>query len=306
LCMKIIFFGSTDFSLPILKNIHGKSDIRGVVTSKPRPKGRGLKTALAEIATWAKGAGLEVFMPDDPNSDEFVRTLSALSPDLHVLSAYGHILSKELLDVARLGGINIHPSLLPRYRGAAPIQRAIMAGEEKTGVTLFFMDEKIDHGDVVEQRWIPIEKDDTYGSLSRKLADLGAQMIVDVLHAVESGNYRTIKQAGEISLAPKVKKEELVVDWHESAMRVYNHIRALSPKPGARTYFRNRELMITLAQLGDKRLAPGRLCVENKKLYVGTGDGSLVLLEVQPEGKRVISALDFINGYRIKEGEVVG
>jgi len=304
--MRIIFFGSTDFALPVLKSIHGKFDIHGVVTSKPRPKGRGLKTALAEIAVWAKDAGLEVFMPNDPNSDEFVSTLSALLPDLYVLSAYGHILSKKLLDVARLGGINVHPSLLPRYRGAAPIQRAIMAGEEKTGVTLFFMDEKIDHGDMIEQRWIPIEKDDTYGSLSSKLAGLGAEMIVDVLRAVESGNYRTVKQKGEVSSAPKLKKEELVVNWYEKAMTIYNHIRALSPKPGAKTFFRNKELIITLVQLGDKKLSPGRLCVENRKLYVGAGDGSLVMLEVKPEGRKAISALDFINGYRIQEGEVVG
>jgi methionyl-tRNA formyltransferase len=304
--MRIIFFGSTDFSLPILKSIHGKFDIRGVVTSKPKPKGRGLKTALAEIAVWAKDAGLEVFMPNDPSSDEFVSELSAISPDLYVLSAYGHILSKKLLDVARLGGITVHPSLLPRYRGAAPIQRAIMAGEEKTGVTLFFMDEKIDHGEVIEQRWIPIEKDDTFGSLSDKLASLGAEMIVDVLRIVESGNYRTVKQMGEVSSAPKLKKEELVIDWHENAMTVYNHIRALSPKPAARTSFRGKELMVTLAQLGDKKLSPGRLLVENRKLYVGAGDGSLIMLEVKPEGRHLMSALDFINGYRIQEGEVVG
>lgn len=304
--MKIIFFGSTDFSQPILESIHGKFKIAGIVTSKPKPKGRGLKTARPEIADWADSVGIEVYMPDDPNSEAFIKTLKAVSPDLFLLSAYGHILSEKLLSVARLGGINIHPSLLPRYRGAAPIQRAIMAGEEQTGVTLFFMDEKIDHGDMIAQRALPIEKDDTYGSLAKRLAVLGSELVVDVLHRVEAGDYQLIKQTGAISYAPKLKKEELVINWQESALSVYNRIRALSPRPGARTFFRTKELIISLAQLGDKKVTPGTFHIDARKLYVGTGGGSLVLLEVKPEGRKLMSALDFFNGYRIQEGEVLG
>jgi methionyl-tRNA formyltransferase len=304
--MKVVFFGSTDFSSAILESIQDKCDIQGVVISKPRPKGRGMKTQLPPIAEWAKQRNIEIYMPDDPNADDFIRTLSSLSPDLYVLSAYGHILSKRLLGIARLGGINVHPSLLPLYRGAAPIQRAIMAGEEKTGVTLFFMDEKIDHGEMMAQQWIPIEKDDTYGSLAKKLAQLGAEMIVDALYEIESGECKTVVQEGETSYAPKLKKEELWIDWHESALRSYNKIRALSPRPGARTHFREKELVITLAQLNATKLMPGAIHVEGKKLCVGTGDGSLVLLEVKPEGRKLMSALDFMNGYRVKEGEVLG
>jgi methionyl-tRNA formyltransferase len=303
--MKIMFFGSTAFSEPILESIQGKFDIGGVIISKPKPKGRGLKKALPKIAEWANCKGLKVYMPDDPNADEFIHTLSALSPDVYVLSAYGHILSKRLLSIARFGGINIHPSLLPLYRGAAPIQRAIMAGEEKTGVTLFFMDEKIDHGDMIMQQGIPIEKDDTYGSLSERLARLGAEMIVDVLRSVETGSCHTVMQKGKASYAPKLKKEELWINWQDSMMNVYNQIRALSPRPGAKTSFRKKGLVITLAQLGDMELAPGTIHVENRKLYIGTGDGSLVLIQAKPEGRKLMSALDFINGYRIKEGEVL-
>lgn len=304
--MKLVFFGSTDFSLPIVKRIHEEYTVSGIVISKPKPKGRGLKKALPPIARWGENVGVKVYMPEDPNRASFVNELMAVSPDLYVLSAYGHILSTELLEVARIGGINIHPSLLPKYRGAAPIQRAIMAGEEKTGVTVFFMDEKVDHGAVLAQQWIPIEKDDTYGSLSRKLALLGADMIIETIRRVESGEYHPLKQEGEVTYAPKLKKEEMKVDWQQEAMKVYNLIRALSPLPGARTHFRNRELIITLAQLGDKSLSPGTLLVDNRKLYVGAGNGSLVLLELKPEGKNIISALDFVNGYRIQKGEVVG
>ncbi len=304
--MKLLFFGSTDFSKPIVQRIQDEFSLMGVVISKPKPKGRGLKPILPEIAEWAESVGLKVYMPEDPNGRDFVDELRALAPDLYVLSAYGHILSKEVLEMAELGGLNIHPSLLPKYRGAAPIQRAIMAGEEKTGVTIFFMDEKIDHGAVIAQRWIPIEKDDTYGSLSRRLADLGAEVIVETLHAVEAGKYHPVKQDGEVTYAPKLKKEEMHINWQNEALMVYNHIRALSPMPGARTHFRNKELIITLAQLGEKDLPPGALLIDKRKLYVGAGKGSLVLLEVKPEGKKIISALDFINGYRIQKGEVVG
>jgi methionyl-tRNA formyltransferase len=305
--MKILFFGSTDFSLPIVQRLHEEFEILGVVASKPKPKGRGLHTSLPKVAQWAKDAGLNVYTPDDPNSDDFIGTLSQIEPDLFVLSAYGYILSGRLLQVARLGGINVHPSLLPRYRGAAPIQRAIMAGEEKTGITIFFMDEKIDHGKMLAQQEVSIDEDDTFGLLADKLAKLGADMIAPVLRAVESGNSPTTEQQNEeASYAPKLKKEELIIDWQRGAVKIHNQIRALSPRPGARTYFRNKELMITRAELGGEILHPGLLVVQDKRLHVGTGNGSLVLREVKPEGKRVISALDFINGYRIVKGEVLG
>ena len=304
--MKILLFGSTDFSLPIAQCVHEEFEILGVVISKPRPRGRGLRTSLPRVAQWAKNAGLNVYMPDDPNSDDFIKTLSQMEPDIFVLSAYGYILSRRLLQVARSGGINIHPSLLPRYRGAAPIQRAIMDGEDKTGITIFFMDEKIDHGDMLAQQEIPIEKDDTFGSLADKLANLGADMIIAVLRAAESGNCPTTKQqSAKASYAPKLKKEELIIDWQREAVKIHDQIRALSPRPGARTYFRKKELMITRAELGDRKLLPGLLAVEDKKLYVGAGNRSLVLREVKPEGRKVISALDFINGYRIEKGEVL-
>ncbi len=304
--MKLLFFGSSDFSMPVVRKIHDEYEVSGVVISKPKPKGRGLKQTLPEVAVWAESVGVRVYMPEDPNSKAFVDQLKVLKPDLYVLSAYGHILSSEVLRIPRFGGINIHPSLLPRYRGAAPIRRAIMAGEERTGVTIFFMDEKIDHGEMIIQRWIPIEKDDTYGSLSASLARLGADMIVDVLQEIESGKCRHAEQKGKVTYAPKLKKDELIINWRQDAMTIYNHIRALSPQPGARTGFRGKELIITLAQLSDKDLPPGTLLVDNRKLFVGAQHGSLVLLEVKPEGRKLISAFDFINGYRIQKGEIVG
>lgn len=303
--MKLLFFGSTNFSLPIVRNIHREFKVSGVVISKPKPKGRGLRRSLPQIAQWARDMGVEVYMPEDPNRESFIHEMTALAPDLYVLSAYGHILSRRLLDIPRLGGINIHPSLLPRYRGAAPIQRAIMAGEKETGITIFFMDEKIDHGEMIAQRSIPIEKDDTYGSLSEKLADIGAEMIIEALYRVESGSCQPVRQEGDVSFAPKLQKREMIIEWSETATAIHNRIRALSPRPGARTYFRGKELTITQAQVSDKELPPGALLVDGKKLHVGTGNGSIALVSIQPEGKKVISAHDFINGYRIQKGEIL-
>lgn len=305
--MNIIFFGSTSFSLPIVKQIKENSQLLAVVITKPKPKGRGRKISLPVVAEWAQSCGVTVLSPDNPNEETFIKNIFTLKPDLFVLSAYRHILSGDLLKVPRLGGINIHPSLLPKYRGAAPIQRAIMAGETKTGITVFFMDEKLDHGEMIFQQGLAIDPNDTCGSLSARLSSLAAESIADILKSIEAGNYKRIKQnEEEKTYAPKIKKEEMLIDWLAGTDKIFNHIRALSPAPAARTCFRNKELKIIQASQGDKKLNPGLLYIENKNIYVGTGDGSLILQEIQPENRSKISGLDFINGFRIKEGEKLG
>ena len=302
--MKVIFFGSTKFSLPIVKKINENFELLVVVISKPKPKGRGLKVAESEVAEWAKSVGVPILSPEDPNDYDFVENVSALRPDIFVLAAYGHILSADLLKIPRLGGVNVHPSLLPKYRGAAPIRRAIMAGEENTGITIFFMDEKIDHGDIIFQKPTPIKSYDTYGSLMPRLAMLSADAIVYVIKSIESGSYHTRKQGEKKkTYAGKIKKEETIINWDDKTEKIFNLIRALCPKPGARTTFRNKELKIIRALKGDMKLASGMLRIENKQCYVGTGDGSMVLSEVQPEGRTKITGLDFINGFHIKKGE---
>jgi methionyl-tRNA formyltransferase len=304
--VKVLFFGSTKISLPIVKKIYECFELAGIVIVKPKPKGRGLRVTLPDVAEWAKSIGVRIFSPDDPNGNNFINTISQLKPDVFVLSAYGHILSGELLNIPRFGGLNIHPSLLPKYRGAAPIQRAIMAGEKETGITIFFMDEKIDHGDIVFKKELVIEPDDTYGSLMTKLSALAEEVIVDVLSSVESGNCIRIKQdeSGK-TYAAKIKKQEMIINWHDSTEEIINLIRALSPHPGARTVFRNKELKIFQAFSDVPKLQPGCIHIEHKKVHVGTGDGSVFLTEVQPEGRSRISGLDFINGFRIKEGEMM-
>ncbi|MCK4452928.1 methionyl-tRNA formyltransferase [candidate division WOR-3 bacterium] len=305
--MRIIFFGSGQFTLSIVKKIEEEFTLLGVVITKPRPRGRGLKTSLPEMAQWAQSVGIEVFTPDNPNEKTFIEDLSELKPDLFVLSSYSHLLTNELFNVPKHGGINIHPSLLPKYRGAAPIQRAIMAGEKKTGITVIFMDEIIDHGGIIIQKELTIEPDDTYGSLLLKLSTLGTEIIGDVIRSIELDNYKIIKQnERQKTYAPKIKKEETIINWQESTEKIFNLIRALSPKPGVRTTFRNKELKIISAARGDKKVDPGVIHIEKRKLYIGTSDGSIILKEIRPENRSVITGLDFINGFRVKEGEVIG
>ncbi len=305
--MNIIFFGSGKFSLPVVKKISEEYRLLGVVITKPKPRGRKLKLTMPEVAIWAESIGISVLTPDNPNSDNFVEVISKLKPDLFVLSSYGHILGARLLEVPKLGGINIHPSLLPKYRGAAPIQRAIMAGEKKTGITIFIMDEKIDHGDIILKKELTIDSDDNYASLQLRLSTLAVETIIDVLKSLESGNYKRSKQDEQGKVyAKKIRKEEMIINWQKSTSMVFNLIRALSPKPGARTRFRNKELQIIAAKPCDREINPGTIHIAERKVYVGTGDGSIILERVKPENRTLISGLDFINGFHVKEGEMIG
>lgn len=305
--MKIIFFGSTDFSLPIVKKIYEKHTLLGIVISKPKPKGRGLKIEMPEIGRWANDKHIKIFDPDNPNDKAFINILLGLQPDLFVLSAYGYILNSELLRIPRFGGINIHPSLLPKYRGAAPIQRAIMAGEKVTGITIFFMDEKIDHGKIILKKELEINENETYGTLANRLALLGAEIINGVIENIEKNRYTLIEQnETEMTYAKKIQKDEMFINWSDNSNKIHNLVRALNPSPGARTFFRGKELIILETELGDKKIEAGVFHIENKNLYVGTGDGSIIIKILKPENRRSITARDFINGFRIKNGERIG
>ncbi len=305
--MRIVFFGATEFSLPIVQKINEEFTLLGVVITKPKPKGRGLRIKMPPVGEWAESMGISIYAPESPNEESFVKVLKKLESDLFVLAAYGHILSSELLKIPRLGGINIHPSLLPKYRGAAPIQRALMNGEKKTGITIFFMDEKVDHGKLIMQKEVAIEPEENFGALSKRLSLIAAREINGVIRLIARGNYKLIEQCEEErSYAPKIKKEETIIDWTGPKEKIFNLIRALSPQPGSRTWFRGKELIILNASMSDMKIAPGTLHIEGHRVYVGTGNGSLILNEVKPQDRKTISGRDFLNGFHIKEGERFG
>lgn len=305
--MNIVFFGSGSFADPLLRELDRAAMITALVVTKPKPAGRGQKPAEPEIVHWAKERNLTVFMPEQPNGEKFIKQLEKLKPDVFVLASYGHILSRRLLDVARIGGLNVHPSLLPQYRGAAPIQRALMDGASRTGVTIIMMDEKIDHGKIVFQKAMDIAADDNYGSLLKKLCGLAVAHLIETVGNVGKGEYVPIVQdESRKSHAPKIHKKEMIIDWKQDREKICNLVRALSPRPGAKTMFRDEVLTILDATPIEAVVSPGRIHIEQHTLCVGTGSGSVVLQQVRPHSKRAMTARDFINGFHPREGEKIG
>ena len=305
--MNIVFFGSGSFADPLIKELHRASILKGIVTTAPRPAGRGRKPAEPEILHWARAHTITVYTPEKPNDEEFIEQLRELKPDMFVLASYGHILSRRLLDAARIGGMNVHPSLLPKYRGAAPIQRALMDGATMTGITIIMMDEKIDHGKIVFQQAIDIAANDTYGSLMEKLSGLAAAHLIDTVKSVTDGKYTPIIQdESKKSHAPKIHKQEMIIDWQEDRQKICNLIRALSPRPGAKTTFRGEVLTILAAEPSDLVLPAGSIKIKQYTLFVGAGSGSVVLRKVRPHSRNVMTTRDFINGYHLQEGEAIG
>jgi len=312
--MRIVFFGGAEFARPCLAAVkNGGHDIAGVVVPREKPQGRGLKPEPGPVKARALESKLPVFEPEDPHQPDFALEMKNLNPELFVVAAYGYILRPHLLAVPTRGSVGIHPSLLPRFRGAAPIQRAILAGETKTGVTTFFLDARVDTGSIILQKEIPIGSEETYGELSERLAALGAEMLVETIESIGAGTFRTAFQDdGQASPAPKISKEECRIDWSKSAAEIVNTIRALSPVPGAYTFFRNRRFEIFRARASKAGLPgtgaskpgnPGAVIARTKSLIVAAGGASLEILKLKPEGKKLMTGADFINGYRPQAGE---
>ena len=320
--MRAIFMGTDIFAVPALKAvINSDVELMCVITQPDRPKGRGLKTIPSPVKEVALENKIPLHQPRRIRDREFIEeVLKPLNPDVIVVVAFGQILTKEVLELPHLGAqasclhnpvgcINIHPSLLPKLRGAAPIQRAIMNGEVETGVTIMFMDEGEDTGDIILQDRMEIELSDTSETLSRKLADMGALLIQKVLKLGQSGEIpRRAQDHSKASHAPKLKKEDGLIDWNKSALEIHNLIRGTMPWPGAYTNFRETmKLKIWESQpLGESVAgAPGTITdvLPDKGFMVATGDMGLIITTVQPPNKARMAARDFANGYRIKAGD---
>lgn len=307
--MRLIFFGTADFAVPSLAKLKSSGfEISCVVTAQARPKGRGLKVMPSPIKIKAQEIGLEVYEPENPNSREFYELLAKKNPEVCVLVAYGYIIKPPLLFLPKKGFVNLHPSLLPRYRGAAPINWAIMRGEKETGLTTFLMNEKIDAGGIIRQKKVGIEPEATAGELSQKLALIGAELLVETLQLINQGDYSTIPQDDSaISLAPKIKNSDRVIIWARSSLEIHNQIRGLSPEPACYTFFRGKRVEIYRSNLksvwngqSSNKYEPGTILVPNKDLIVATGSGVLMINQLKIEGGKLITGRDFINGQRVK------
>ncbi len=307
--MRLIFMGTPDFALPSLSGLlDSEHQVLAVVTRPDRPRGRGLKESEPPVKRLAVSRGLPVMQPENLKDPDFIRQLAEYQADLFVVVAF-RILPHEVVAMPPRGTIDIHPSMLPRYRGAAPIQWAIINGETETGVSVFFIGRKIDAGDIIRQRAVPIDPDETAGELSERLARTSAGLLLEVVDEMTTGEVATVSQEGaEPSPAPKITRQHGRIKWDRPARELRNLIRGLNPSPGAYTYYDRKMIKIYRAELtglspGDA--AAGEITAADTRsgLVVNTADGLLSLTEIQLEGKRRMSSAEFLRGFRLQAGD---
>lgn len=311
--MKILFMGTPDFAAEILQGlIDGGHEIVLAVTQPDRPKGRSAKAAPSPVKQCALAHGIPVFQPRRIKAPEAVEELRSFQAQVCIVAAFGQILSQEILDMPPYGCLNVHASLLPRYRGASPIQHAILAGEAVTGVTVMQMDAGLDTGDMLLKRTVPIEKTQDAESLSRKLAEAGKEAILETLRLLPQGKLIPEKQRQEeSSYAPLLEKSMGEIDFSKSAEEIDRQIRAMTPWPSAYTQYQGRQLKIwkeePLAGETGSGGAPGEILETGKDFVtVAAGNGALRILELQIEGKKRMSVRDFLSGVRMQPGERLG
>jgi len=318
--LRILFMGTPRFACPPLKRLICEEEVIGVVTQPDRPSGRGRKLVPSPVKQLAEKKGIPLYQPSRVNQPSFICQVKRIAPDLIVSVAFGQILSPEILSIPKICCINLHPSLLPRYRGPAPIQRAIIRGEKETGVTVQRMEEEVDKGMIILQRKIPIDISDTARDLEEKLSLLGADVLIEAIKKIREGSVEYIPQnEAEASYAPKIKKEEGRIDWSEPSLKIHNKVRGLNPYPGAFTFLqirgRKTRLKIWQTELVNddlskqqKKILPGEIFQIKKEIgfTVRTGNGLLLIKRVQLPDRKPISGYDFIKGYQIKEGVILG
>ena len=308
--LNLVFCGTPPFAVPTLEKLIASGfHISLVVTQPDRPKGRGLELVPSPIKQSAQRLGLPLIQPDKiKNNDDFRAQLAALKPGAIIVVGYGRLIPQWMLDLPPLGNINLHASLLPKYRGAAPIQWAIANGETVTGVTTMRLDAGLDTGDILLQRESLISPDDTAETLSPRLAALGADLVVETLRRLQQGSVHPRPQdPARATLAPILKKEDGQIDFSRPAPEILNRIRGFQPWPGACTTFRGRTLQVWKAKLAEQSLPPATLHVAGDRLLAGCARNTAIeLIEVQLEGKKRMPARDFVNGHRVQPGEKLG
>ena len=305
--LRVIFMGSPDFAVPILSALRDKCEIVAVYCQPPRRAGRGQTQRPCAVHRAAKSAGLEVRTVDDFKGDACANFMD-LKADLAIVVAYGLILPTKVLNAPRLGCVNIHASLLPRWRGAAPIHRAIMAGDKTTGLCLMQMNAGLDEGKVLACEKVAIDTEDTTASLARKLCDIGAGMVVKALPDIENLQAGAVAQSGDITYAKKIIKSETEINWQATATEVRNHIHGLSPFPGAWFYYKGERVKVLSAQvlvnenLGKLAVA-GTVLDSKSDLTIACGEGALNLLKLQRAGKTPMDVKTFLRGFPITQGD---
>lgn len=303
--MNIVFFGSSEFAVPALKAlIEGGQKVLCVVTQPDKKKGRGLLVEGTPVKKAAVDSGLDIYQPLSINKEPVALKLASYKADLFIVIAYGQILSQEILDLPRAFALNLHASILPKYRGAAPINWAIINGEKDTGVSAIKMTKKMDAGPVIAQRPVEIREDDNAVILTDKLSRAGADLLLEVIKSIEKGSYELNPQNEQgVTFAPRLKKETGLIDWSKSARELHNLVRGCMPWPGAYSYFKGKRIKILETSVADgaSSVCPGQIIdVCKEAVTVAAGKGKLLIKELQIEGKKPLSCAEFISGYRIK------
>ncbi|MDX1699888.1 MAG: methionyl-tRNA formyltransferase [Melioribacteraceae bacterium] len=299
--MRIVFFGTPDFAVPSLRIIHENNyNIAGVVTTPDKPKGRGRNISVSPIKKYALENNLQLFTPQDLRSIDFETSLKELKPDLFVVVAF-RILPENIFTIPPNGAFNLHGSLLPKYRGAAPIQWALIKGEKNTGLTTFFLKKKVDTGNIILQNEIEIKPTDNFGSLHDKMSESGSLLVLDTIKKIENGKVDIkLQDDSRATPAPKITKDTCKIDWNNSAENIHNLIRGLSPYPGAFFFHNNKQYKIFVSELTEmKHLEAGQIDQQKSEIYIGTQTNSLKILELQPEGRRRMSSEEFLRGYSL-------
>lgn len=316
--MKVVFMGTPDFAKESLKAIYNAGyEIIGVVTNPDKPQGRGMKLTASPVKQFALEKELNIYQPEKvKNNKDFIEEMENLNPDVICVVAYGKILPKELIEIPKLGCINVHGSLLPKYRGAAPIQWAVLNGDKTTGITTMYMDEGMDTGDMILKEEVKIGEDETTGELWERLETIGGELLVKTLKQIEQGTAPREKQSGEFSMAPMLNKEMAKINWEEQdAKQIKNLVRGLNPIMGAYTYLDGKKIKFWKVDIATKKeifaegleiFRNGTVIVSNPRdgIFIKTKDGILKVLEIQGENAKRMSIFDFLRGNAINEFDV--
>jgi len=309
--LTIVFMGTPEFAVPSLQALlRGPDRLAAVVTQPDRPRGRGMEPSKSPVRLAAEGHGLDVLTPGKAADADFVTLIEALSPDLMVAVAYGQILKRALLDVPRLGTVNVHASLLPDYRGAAPINHAIIDGRTVTGVTTMLLDEGMDTGDILLSREIAIGPDETAGELSERLARAGADLLIETITRLKQGSLAPIPQdSSKATRAPMLRKEDGLIDWSKTPLGIKDHVRGMTPWPGAFSILDGQPVKVFRVRedTAPSDAPPGTIVrVAEDGIYVAAGSRLVVITELQAPGKRRMEAGEFVRGKRLAVGSRFG
>jgi len=304
--MRIVFFGTPDFAVPSLKRlVETGEDVVTVVTQPDRIKGRGHKLSQPPVKEYALAQGIPVLQPAGIRSEEFLKAIAGMKPDMIVVVAYGRIIPPAMLALPPKGCINVHASLLPKYRGAAPIQWSIVRGEQKTGVATMLMDEGLDTGDILLIEETGILPEDNALTLGNRLSAMGADLLITTIRGFVSGTVKSVPQTGGSTYAPIIKKEDGKIDWSAPASEIFNLIRGMYPWPGGQCLFEGEKITVITSRVVDADAEPAAgsvVKIQGDELHVGTGRGILAILELKPEGKKAMTGAAFARGRHIREG----